>query len=88
MSLDLSTLVLKVLILTFPACFAKQGIVFPGVPCACTYLFHCGICPILILTCACCGARAEADHAYRILIHLLLLRRALLLSGLQVVSVG
>lgn len=71
----------------FPACFAKQGIVFSSVLCVCTHLFQRGTCPILILARACHGVRAEADHKYRIL-HLLLLRKALLLSGLQVGSVG
>lgn len=71
----------------FLACFAKQRIVFPSVLCACTHLFQRGTCPILILARACSGVRAEAGHGYRIL-HLPLLRKVLLLSGLQVGSVG
>lgn len=71
----------------FPACFAKQVIVFPSVRCACTCLFQYSTCPILILSHAYSGVRAEAYRGYRIL-HLAFLRKALLLSRLQVGFVG
>ena len=83
--MDPSSLVLKIVTLIFLLALPSQGVAFPTVLCACVHLFQHGACPSLMLACACGGVRAEAGHGYRIL-RIPLLRKALLLSGLQVGS--